>query len=256
MGTTSLPPLGDETWAEQFTALLQSHRVNVREFLADRQVHLERAVSVLEEQIELLEMRSEQSEFQEGDDATLPRSARHSDQSSNLDWEAEKKRICAMLDGGLEGDEAAQNDQQLKIEDVLRTTDQILAEKDRDIQELMKQRAAKQVLEDDQEALEQIDVDKMLDGDKVIQEERQRLSKLQEQLQEKLRQAEVDLSMERAQLARLRAELEAKARTMESVMPSQPAEAHAGDSPEPPAHGRWLARLGLTDADREKKHNK
>jgi len=252
MDTTSLPPVGDETWAEQFTASLQSHRDSVQEFLAAQQARLERAEAVLEEQIELLEKKSKEAELQQNEQARLPLPARGSNQGECRNWEEEKKRLFAMLDNGLEGDQASQTAQRMKIEDVVRITDQAIAEKDREIEELKKQRSEKQTQEDVQEAEEQVDLGKILDGDAVIQEERQRLLELQNQLQEKLRQAEIDLSMERAQLARLRADLEGKAREAENAAPKQPVDANAAVNSDQPTRGRWLAQMGLTDADRER----
>jgi hypothetical protein len=252
MDTTSLPPLGDETWAEQLSTSLQSHRDSVREFLAAQQARMERAEAILEEQIELLEKKSKEIELQESDKGLLPLPSHGSDQGVCHSWEAEKKRILAMLDGVLDGDEACQSDQRLKIEDVLRTTDQVIAEKDCDIEALLKQRLAKQIQEDTQEACEKVDLGKILDSDAVIQEERQRLLELQEQWRQKLRQAEIDISKERAQLARMRADLEAQARAAEYAATKSTSEANSTDNSDQPVHGRWLARLGLTDADRER----
>jgi hypothetical protein len=252
MGMTSLPPLGDETWAEEFTASLQLHRDKVREFLSAQKERLEQAESVLEEQIELLDNRLKEIDLQQGDLDRSPTTAQSSGHGACRSWEDEKKRIIAMLDGGLDGDETTQRTQRLKIEDVLKTTDQVIADKDREIEELLSQRSAKQDLEDDKEALEQVDIGKILDSDSVIQEERKRLLEMQEQWREKLRQAEIELSMERAQLARLRAELDAKARAAESALPKTPADANSAENPEQPVHGRWLARMGLTEDDRQR----
>ena len=255
MDTTSLSQPGDETWAEQFSASLQSHRDSVNEFLAAQRERFERAETILEEQIELLERKLKGVELQQSGQDRLSSSSQGSDQGGHHDWEAEKRRVFAMLDGGLDGDEATQNAQRLTIENVLQTTDQAIAEKDREIEELKRRQLETPIQEDgsnDGEPVEQAETDKILDSDAVIQEERKRLLEMQNQLQEKLRQAEIELSMERAQLARLRADLETKARAAEDAAPIQPNDPNAAGNSDQPAGSRWLARLGLTNADRER----
>ena len=90
-----------------------------------------------------------------------------------------------------------------------------------------------------------------MDGDSAVQQERERLKELQEQWQEKLRQAEIDLSLQRAKLARDRAELDERIRLAESALAGGPVASGPADRQKRSAHGRWLARLGLTDADRD-----
>jgi hypothetical protein len=60
-------------------------------------------------------------------------------------------------------------------------------------------------------------VDKVLDADAVIQEERARLAELKEEWEEKLRLAELEASRERAELTRTRLVLEERARTLEAI---------------------------------------
>ncbi len=76
---------------------------------------------------------------------------------------------------------------------------------------------------------------------------------MQEQWRDKVRQAEVELALERAKIARQRAELEEQIRARGGRRAGGAAAA-ATDMDrlaERSAGGRWLARLGLTDADRE-----
>ena len=166
-----------------------------------------------------------------------------------LDWEAEKRRILAVLETDLDVNDPAQQAERLKIEDVLNTTEKALAEKDREIEELRRRLAAQggsARIEAEQSAAR----DQAIDADAVVREERQRLAQLQEQWREKLRQTEVEMSLERAKLARRHAELEERARNLPAAAP---AAANLPDQPEQPASGRWLARLGLTEADRERR---
>ncbi len=176
----------------------------------------------------------------------IPRAAGTS--GGALDWEAEKRRILAALesDSGENGEEAKA--ERLKIEDVIRTTDRVIAEKEREIREL------KQLLENQSKSLGSVAVGaaalgEMLDKDAIVQEERATLRRLQQEWEEKLRQAEIEVSVERAKIARERAELEQKLRSL-GAHPSQAAHA---PKPEPPSEksvgGRWLSRLGLRDKD-------
>jgi len=92
--------------------------------------------------------------------------------------------------------------------------------------------------------------DRAIDGDAVIQRERERLEQLQEQWREKLRKAEVELSVERAKLARRHAELEERAKAGVAETPLEAGEeANAAEKVEQSVGGRWLARLGLVEAD-------
>jgi hypothetical protein len=164
-----------------------------------------------------------------------------------LNWEAEKQRILAALDSdsGTAGKPA--KEEHLKVEEVVRRTDRMLADKEREIGEL------KNVLDHQSSNLGAVAVGaaalgEMLDKDAIVQEERQNLKRMQDEWRAKLRQAEIDISMERATIARERAQLEERLRALESR-----AAAAATDKPNDtdkegkPVRGRWLARLGLKD---------
>ncbi|HEV3024384.1 MAG TPA: hypothetical protein VGX76_18035, partial [Pirellulales bacterium] len=79
-----------------------------------------------------------------------------------------------------------------------------------------------------------------------VRTERERLRQLQLEWEEKLRQAEVDLSVERAKMARERAEIEEIQRRFNETQ-SQNDEQPIGAKDKKPQRGRWLARLGLKD---------
>ena len=89
----------------------------------------------------------------------------------------------------------------------------------------------------------------MFDKDAIVQEERENLKRVQEEWREKLRQAEIDISMERAKIARERAQLEERLRALESqavIAAEKPSET---DKEGKPVRGRWLARLGLKEGN-------
>jgi len=165
-----------------------------------------------------------------------------------LDWEAEKRRIVAALEA--ECDEGGQSPSasRLEVQDVIRATDQIVADKDREILEL------KQTLQEQSTSLASVAVGAaavgaVLDHDAVVREERENLRRLERECEEKLRKAEIEISIERAKLARERAEIDDKIRALggRAVKPDE-----AGDPAGKPGrhgHGRWLSRLGLKDAE-------
>ncbi len=168
-----------------------------------------------------------------------------------LDWEAEKKRILAALEADFEEDNEEDNEEKLKIEGVIRKTNKIVAEREREIGEL------RGLLESQTHNIGTMAVGaaalgQILDSDAVILEERKNLVHLQEQCRDKLRQAEVEISLERAKVARERSQLEEKLRVLEQQGIDLKSVSTEKDPPKP-TRGRWLARLGLTENENEQK---
>jgi hypothetical protein len=280
---------GSDAWAEQVVASLHAERDSLREFLTSRQTRLERAEATLEDAIarlevavsdgtaegsekaaggedeeeyrrryemaldDLRELKAANSQLQEqlskarATASTMAKESRS--QQPSLDWESEKLRILAALESDLDENNSEQRAERLKIEDVLQSTEKVIAEKDKEIQEL-KQRlqdaAAAAPLNQMAAAIEQT-----LQNDIVIQQERERLRQLEEQLQSRLCRAEIEISLERAKLARERAEIEERQR-LAGLGASKSADQPNTVAAEQPARGRWLSRLGLTEADRER----
>jgi hypothetical protein len=130
---------------------------------------------------------------------------------SVLDWEAEKRRILAALEAENDEEDEPAKKARLEIEEVLRRTDVLVADKNREVAELQR------LLEDQSANLGSVAVGAaavggILDHDAIIQEERGNLVRAQAEGQEKLRKAEIEIAIERAQLARQRAEIEEKLR--------------------------------------------
>ena len=90
----------------------------------------------------------------------------------------------------------------------------------------------------------------VLDADAIIQEERKNLARLQEDCRDKLRQAEVEISLERAKIARERSQLDEKLHILQQQGINL-ASVIKEKEPEKPPRGRWLARLGLTSSEDE-----
>jgi len=179
---------------------------------------------------------------------------------TDMNWEDLKKQMLAQLESQFDEDNPRDREDRLSIEGTMRITDDVVARKETEIVQLRRKLAEKrrgggpsaeaargesagEPTTTGAAALAQI-----LDADELVQEERANLKRLQEQWKDKLRQAEVDISLERAQLARQQAELEEKV----SALPADdeaPDGGAAGPSEKKPTRGKWLARLGLADAD-------
>ncbi len=166
-----------------------------------------------------------------------------------LGWEAQKQRLLQELENFDEEDEE-QRGEKLKIEQAIRITDETVAEKEREIEEL------RQLLQNQSDNIGNVAVGaaaiaSMLDSDELLRQERESVKNLQGELEEKLRKAEVDISLERAKLARERAELEEKLQALERERTQLAAAYGEGGSDQggkggkQPARGRWLARLGI-----------
>ncbi len=83
----------------------------------------------------------------------------------------------------------------------------------------------------------------MLDSDELVREERERLQILQDEWEEKFRQAEIDASLERAKLSRERRELAAKQSEVEAELERLRLQAQREREKESPR--KWLSQLGL-----------
>ena len=166
--------------------------------------------------------------------------------AEKLDWEAQKRRLLATLEADFEENDDQDAEGRLKIEEVIETTNRIVADREREVDEL------KQLLREQSGQVGSVAVGaamfgEMLDQDAIVQEERANLKQLQDELREKLRKAEIEISIERAKFARDRVEMEEKLRAVGRH------ETPHRDAPTPeaskPARGRWLSRLGLKEGD-------
>ena len=129
----------------------------------------------------------------------------------------------------------------------LRIPDDILAQKDREIAEL------KQVLDHQSSSLGSLAVGAtaiadLFEGDELIRHEREKLREMQHDWHEKMRGAEIEISLERAKLARDRAVLEELEARHPTPPVAPPLDGQAEFVPKKSSRGRWLARLGLKDA--------
>jgi chromosome segregation ATPase len=169
--------------------------------------------------------------------------------SGGLDWESQKRRLLASLEADDSTDPKRQ-EEKLSIESTIQITDDIINRKDRELSEL------RRVLEEQSSNLGSVAVGaaalaEILDNDELIRQERENLKQLQVEWREKLKQAEIDISVERARMGRERLELEEKLRSLasEKAIMAEDAENRGPADQHNPAHRRWWNRLGLKDKD-------
>ncbi len=158
-----------------------------------------------------------------------------------LDWEAQKRRLLASLDGGDETPE--RSEQRATIEGTIRITDEVVAEKDREIQSLREQmgQSAQHLPAVE---IEPDPAEDSLSDDERLETERQRLASLEAEWEEKLRCAELELSVERAKMAREQAELaelRIELETQRKATDSPTTSASDGN----PGGRNWFNKLGL-----------
>lgn len=184
---------------------------------------------------DLRELKTENAELRErlasGSGQPLP-------DAGGDDWESQKRRLLAALESeGESGDSSApRQEERASIAGTIQITDAVVAEKDAEIQRLREQLAS---ASDAPIAADQGDP-ALLDNDAVIRVERQRIAQLEEEWREKIRSAELELSVERAKIARAQSELAERQLELETQRSS-------GGGGLAPGEGRrnWFNKLGL-----------
>lgn len=163
------------------------------------------------------------------------------------DWESQKRLLLAQL----EADDAGtpqQKKERLKIQEVIEKTDSAIAEKNAEIAELkalLEMRPAGGAA-GAETAFGAAAISQLLDGDELVKQQRDALERMQQELQEKLRQAEIDVSLERAKLARERADFQEKLEKFEEDRTrSQDSASRSDEKSKAPGRRNWLDHLGL-----------
>lgn len=216
----------------------------LRQALTDMTRRYELAMEDLREQKRVLAEVEKQA-------AAAPRAVVPGDHGDKLDWESQKQRLLASLEADTDDDEEDDERQKerLAMREVINRTDAAMAAKDREVEDLRSLLAA-QSANIGEVAVGAAAFADMLSADEIVRGERQRLQQLQLEWEEKLRQAEVELSVQRAKIARERADIEERQRQFDQHGHDHPS-SDATDAAKnaKPQRGRWLARLGLKEED-------
>lgn len=92
-------------------------------------------------------------------------------------------------------------------------------------------------------------VNELLAGDEVVREEREKLQQMQKELDEKLRQVEIETSLDRAKHSRERTQWEQKNRELENQVAAL--QRQAGIKEGGSVGTRWMEKLGLTGGSKD-----
>lgn len=163
------------------------------------------------------------------------------------DWESQKRRLLASLED--EGDhvDAARREERATIENTIRITDEVVAEKDREISQLeARLSVAESAAPPEEPSAEDEALTDLLSSDEVIQQHRQRSAELEKELVDKLRAAELEMSVQRAKIAREQTELAEWRMELETLRASL-GSSESGEGGGGPPKRRWLTKLGLGD---------
>ena len=170
----------------------------------------------------------------------------------SLDWQAQKERLLQEL-AAEEGTPImpGRQEERATIEGTISITDRVVAEKERELAELRQQLQAPPAptgpSEADMEAIREEAMraahEELFNQDEVIVAERTRLAELKQEWEDKLRKAELEISVQRAEIAREKAKLEEKLSFLEAQKSDE-------QSPEKPRR-RWLSALGIKDDEEE-----
>ncbi len=173
--------------------------------------------------------------------------------SEAQDWQSQKARLLATLDAEDQGSiDEQRREQRATIEGTISITDRVVAEKDTQlakfedkISDLQAQLESRPDTADTDALREEIAAE-ILGNDDAIKTELTRLREQQEQLDAKLREAELEISVQRATIAREQAALdEQRANFPDS------AEDAAEDSSSDKPRRRWLTALGIKEEEDE-----
>lgn len=166
-------------------------------------------------------------------------------------WETRKQRMIAQLESDFDEHDPQQKASKLTVEEAIRHTEEVIAEKNQEIRELQ-QLLSQQSGNIGGVAIGAAAIAEMLDTDELVRQERESLRELQAKLREQLMQAEIDVSVERAKVARERTLLEEKMRVFEQQqLHPQPQSAADPNAKQGGNRGRWFQRLGLRDDEQK-----
>lgn len=158
---------------------------------------------LLEARHETIELRMQNTDLSDRLAQNIPPSIQL---PANLTWEERKRQLMQQL----EWESSADTEQKAasgNIQAIIETTQREISLRDQQILEL-KQLLSNQATATNGIAVGAAAVAEILDKDELVQQERENLRILQQEWLDKMRQAEIEISMERARIARDRLELQ------------------------------------------------
>ncbi len=232
-----------DTLAERITELEQKSTAREDADATQEQADLQRRFELAVEDVRDLKKKNAQLEVQLAAAATgaVPAAAGGGGSS----WEAMKKQMLADLEDEGGDVDVGRQQERATIENTIRITDDALSRKDREIAEL-KSRLAEglSTAQDDGAAIQQL-----VDADEVIAAHRVRIAQVEAEIHEKLRAAELELSVARAKITRDTAHLTELKAEIDAQRAS--GETHVGPGGVQHPKRRWLSKLGLSGDEEE-----
>jgi hypothetical protein len=201
---------------------------------------------LLESRHETIELRIQNSDLSEQADRS----------NSNMTWEQRKEALIKQLesDANVDPEIRAQSNQIAAIVESsqreIDERDRLLKDRDDEIEELQ-MLLTRQSTVTNGIAVGAAAVANILDTDELVQAEREKLRLLQREWEEKLRIAEIEISLERARISRERLEFESSIHAMpiksDDVDGDQAQHCQRSEQEPLGKPRRWLRRLGLRD---------
>ncbi len=199
---------------------------------------------------QLLESRHETIELRIQNSELLDQSQNRGQQ---LSWEQRKEQLLRELEH--QSTSNGESDDDSRVRQVIASSqreidqrDEVIRERDREIEELQ-MLLTRQSTVTNGVAVGAAAIAQILDADEFIRHERENLRRLQTEWEEKLRIAEIEISMERAKIARERSQNEVASATLTRKEEDQAAiEVESYEQSNATTRKRrWLSRLGIRD---------
>jgi chromosome segregation ATPase len=234
--------------AQRVEELEQQPEAVVDSDTAQQIADLQRRFELAVEDVRDLKKRNTQLEAEfEAQAAAAKAAAPAAASAAGGNWEAVKKRLLASLEGETAAAGSSREKEIATIENTVHITDEIVANKDRQLAELRMQLASG-LGSTDGVSQAASDLNDAINADEAIQKHRARIADLEREMEGKLRETEMQLSLERAKIAREQSQLTELRIELESMRgPNGPkADAGTGNSPK----RRWLSKLGLGEDEK------
>lgn len=175
-------------------------------------------------------------------------SAATSQSHESLSWEERKAAILRQLHRE-DHDEPLPASERESLREIVAKTDREIQRRDAEIAELQQLLEHQSTAVGDSVAVGAAAIAQMIDADDLVREEREKLQAIKAEWQEKLRSAEIELSLERAKLARERRELEQKTADLEQQLARVTELQSEASATDQPRRRRWLTQLGISEED-------